>query len=355
MNPFTEPQPSGGVSRRRALLTGAGLTLSGALGVCDASAQDGAPSEAPAAVQAALARFVALAPDTSAALVRTHAWPDADASARLGWRAAHGADRTLFTGSATKTFMVAQFLRATEAAQAPLSAAALCTIDDGVRSPGSPVFGALTGRTAYRNVLEAMIAHSDNTATDAVLAATGPDAVRALIAQAGLATVRIPDSTRKMFSCLAGAPAGTDLGWDGMQRLARDENLGLTPLADILTAPQRMTGSADDMVRWYAGALAGRWFAKADTLREFRRIHAMADALDLVVPAGLAAYGKGGSIDWEGHHALSVPGQMVVGRRAATFCFTLNWRGGADSVQRLPEFTAAVAPVLRATADALGA
>jgi hypothetical protein len=80
-----------------------------------------------------------------------------------------------------------------------------------------------------------------------------------------------------------------------------------------MSAPQRMTGSADDMVRWYAGALAGRWFAQADTLREFRRIHAMADALALVVPAGLAAYGKGGSIDWEGFHALSVPGQMVVG------------------------------------------
>ncbi len=352
MNPLAEPLPGGSVARRRALLAGTGLALSGVLGAWDGSAQ-AAPSEVPAAVQAALARFATLATDTSGALVRTHAWPDASAS--VGWRAAHGADRTLFIGSATKTFMLAQFLRATEAAQAPLSAAAPCAIDDGVRSPGSPVFEALTGRTAYRNVLEAMMTHSDNTATDAVLAAVGPDAVRALIAQAGLASVHIPDSTRKLFSCLAGAPSGTDLGWEGMQRLARGQDMGLTPLTDLMSAPQRMTGSADDMVRWYAGALAGRWFAQADTLREFRRIHAMADALALVVPAGLAAYGKGGSIDWEGFHALSVPGQMVVGRRAATFCFTLNWRGGADSVQRVPEFVAAVAPVLQATADALGA
>ncbi len=340
--------------RRRALCLGALLPLGGALAACGSghAAQPGA--DAPQPVQQALARFAALAPETSGALVRSHAWPDAEAGT-AGWQAAHAPERTLFTGSATKSFMLAEFLRRTEAAQAPLSADAPCVIDDGVRSPSSAVFANLNGHTPYRSVLEAMITHSDNTATDAVLAAVRPDAVRALIAQAGLASVQIPDSTRKLFSCLAGAPSGTDLGWEGMQRLERDEDLGLTPLTDPSTAPQTMIGSAEDMVRWYEGALAGRWFAKADTLREFRRIQAMANALALVMPPGLAAYGKGGSIDWEGFHALCLPGQMVVGRRAVSFCFTLNWRDGLDSVQRLPEFVGHVAPVLQAAADALAA
>src|SRR5690349_16163657 len=70
------------------------------------------------------------------------------------------------------------------------------TIDDAVRSVGGGVFEHLTGTTAARNILEAMIAHSDNTATDIALARVGPDKVRAFIAEAGLTQARIPDSTR---------------------------------------------------------------------------------------------------------------------------------------------------------------
>ena len=53
-----------------------------------------------------------------------------------------------------------------------------------------------------------MIAHSDNTATDIALAKVGPAKVRALIAEAGLTATQIPDSTRRLFSYIAGAPEG---------------------------------------------------------------------------------------------------------------------------------------------------
>lgn len=337
--------------RRRALCLGAtALPLGAALGGCGGSAQ-AAGADAPAAVQAALDRFTALAGDTSA-LLHAHAWPEPGTPA-LDWRAAYAPDRPLFVGSALKTFMLAEFLRATERERAPLALDAACAIHDGVRSPDSLVFRALHGHTPYRSVLEAMITHSDNTATDAVLAAVGADAVRALIARTGLVSVRMPDSTRKLFSNLAGAPSGTDLGWDGMQRLERGDDLGLTPLTDLLTAPQTMVASAADMVHWYVGALAGHWFARPETLREFRRIQVGGVALAMAVPPGVLAYSKGGSIDWEGFHAISLPGQMMPGRRAVSFCFTLNWRGDdSDSVRRLPEFVGAITPVLRATADA---
>ena len=66
-----------------------------------------------------------------------------------------------------------------------------------------------------------MIAHSDNTATDIATEKVGADRVRALIAQAGLRSIRIPDSTRRFLSYILGAPAGVDLGWPGISRLTR--------------------------------------------------------------------------------------------------------------------------------------
>ena len=130
---------------------------------------------------------------------------------------AQNSAQRLFVGSAIKTFILAQCLRALEAGQ--LSEDDQHAIDDAVRSPSSPVFLNLTGTTTLRSVLEAMIAHSDNTATDVALALVGPDRVRDLVRQAGLGSTRVPDSTRRLVSYLAGAEPGTDLGWTQLQRL----------------------------------------------------------------------------------------------------------------------------------------
>src|SRR5688572_21195729 len=47
---------------------------------------------------------------------------------------------------------------------------------------------------------------------------------------------------------------------------------------------QTMASTAQDMVRWYRQALRGTYFKKPETLLEFKRIHAMADAIVHVVP-----------------------------------------------------------------------
>ncbi|HTE37865.1 MAG TPA: serine hydrolase, partial [Reyranella sp.] len=103
------------------------------------------------------------------------------------WTAGVLADQTMFVGSAVKTFMLAEYLRS------DLSETSLVTIDDNIRSISSSIFGdelsggepapdvKLEGKTLARTVLEAMISHSDNTATDAVLRAVGVDNVRDLI------------------------------------------------------------------------------------------------------------------------------------------------------------------------------
>lgn len=247
---------------------------------------------------------------------------------RGAWGGGIAPDRQLFVGSAFKTFVLAAYLRGVEAGA--LSLDEQLAIDDSVRSPGSPVFLHLTGTTPARSVLEAMIAHSDNTATDVAMRKLGVGTVRGLIGEAGLRQTRIPDSTRRLFSWLAGAQAGMDLGWAGMQAMTEGRLAG-RPRAAV-NEGESILSTAAELVAWYRRALAGGFFARPETLTEFKRIQAMADAMPMIAPADTAAYGKGGSIDWDGFHCLCAPGQIVVRGVPATFCFTLNWTGPRDSV-----------------------
>lgn len=298
--------------------------------------------EGGAGVQAAVARFAAL-PSASCLVVADH--PTAP------WQASHLPAARLFVGSAVKTFILAQYLREVEAGR--LTEDQQMRIDDAVRSLSSPVFLNLTGTTPARSVLEAMITHSDNTATDMALAAVGVDKVRALIAEAGLGATQIPNSTRRLFSWLAGAPEGVDLGWEGVQRAIAAPAAGKTRPA--LNDQQTMASTAEDMVRWYRQALRGSYFKKPGTLLEFKRIQSMADAIVHVVPPDTIAYAKGGSIDWAGFHCFSLPGQMIVGRVPVTFSFTINWTGPEDGVAAIfKSYVGAVADVLGEAAKAVG-
>jgi beta-lactamase class A len=247
------------------------------------------------------------------------------------WEVAHAPEARMFVGSAVKTFILAQTLRDVEAGL--LAEDTQWPIDDKVRSPVSPVFENLTGTTQLRNVLEAMISHSDNTATDVALAACGVDKVRALIAQAGLTHTQIPTSTRRMISYFAGAPYGTDLGWDGIKALQKGKSFGTqrAPLNDAET----MASTAREMVKWYQASLSGAYFAKPETLTEYKRILSMADAIPQGVPPDIAAYGKGGSINWNDFHCFAFAGQMIPSRAKVTFYFAINWTGDADGVQSM--------------------
>ncbi len=303
-----------------------------------------------AELDAAINRFVALAPKTTSCLVA------ATPPEGLGWRAGAASEQLLFVGSAVKTYILGQFLLDVESGRNQLSGTRPCTVSDAVRTPGSPVLIGLNGQTQYRTALESMISHSDNIGTDITLAAVGPARVRELVRRMGLNTVRIPDSTRILFSYLAGAESGVDLGWEGMQKLEHNEtiyvdNRPLKPRTDVINDKQSMTSSANDLVNWYQQTLAGKVFAKPTSLVEFKRISAMADAVWMAVPQGLLAYGKGGSLDWENFHALCFAGQMLVGKTPVTFSFTSNWQGDKTSVARTDEFISATSDVLKAAAS----
>ncbi len=238
-------------------------------------------------------------------------------------RQAHRDAAPIFVGSATKTFILGAWLRAVEAGR--LSLTETLAVDDAVRSPASPVLGGLTGTASAQVVLEAMIAHSDNTATDIALHRVGPGTVRALIAERGLSATRIPDSTRIMFSTMGGAPPGTDLGWAATRAIA--ENGPTLPPRPAINEYQTMVSTGRDMVAWYAAVLEGKVFAQPGTLDVFKRIQMMADAMPRLAPPDVIAYGKGGSISWGNFQALALAGRMVAGAVTADFFFAVNWPG----------------------------
>jgi beta-lactamase class A len=303
----------------------------------------GNPAGDTTAIDGALARFAAL-PGSTSYVIEAERTPSP-------WRAEHLPQAPMFVGSAIKTFILATFLREMEAGR--LSEDEQLPIDDDIRSLSSPVFLHLTGTTTARSVLEAMITHSDNTATDVALHRIGVERVRAFITTAGLNGILIPDSTRRLFSYLAGADPGVDLGWQGMQQAMDGKLPG--PARSPINDRQSMICSAATFVGYYQQALQGRYFTKPATLGEFKRIQAMADAIALVVPPDTVAYAKGGSIDWRDFLALCVAGQMLLGRRPVTFCFTLNWTGpDAGVADAMQGFKDSVAGVLAAVATTFG-
>jgi beta-lactamase class A len=320
--------------RRRTLAALAGATLASPGLVARAQSNDGGP-----AVRRAIDRFARL-PGASCLVL-------ADLTAV--WQAGHEPKARRFVGSALKTFILARYLRDVEDGRLTLDKQ--LAVDNGLRTLNSPVFLNLTGTTQAVSVLEAMITHSDNTATDIAMAAVGADRVRALIAEAGLQNTQIADSMRKMFSYLAGLDAGQDAGWPGVQALVDHPPKPRDALNDRMT----MASTAEDMVNWYRRALRPGYFNKPGTLVEFKRIQAMATALSAVVPADTVAYGKGGSIDWINFHCYCLPGAMIVGKARVTFCFTINWSGSDDGVAAIfKEYVSAVANVLQESARAVG-
>lgn len=327
--------------RRRTLIgvTAAALMAGADIAIAPAGRADGAPGGAD--LDRVFARFLRL-PGRKSYLV--HVGNDGATG-----RFAHRPDLFLFTASAFKTFVLAQYLREIEAGR--LSERQELAIDDTVRSPGSPVFNDLSGTTPARVVLEAMITHSDNTATDAAMRQAGADRVRALIAEAGLSSIVIPDSTRIFGSYVVGAPLGVDLGWPGIVEALRHPP---GPLRPLLNRVQSLAGSARDFVSWYEQALSGAFFSKPQTLIEFKRIQAMAEQIVKVVPSDTPAYAKGGEIEnFNGFNVKSFAGQMIVnGETPVTFCFLVNWMSPTnDFVEVEAEFFASAAGILDAVAQ----
>jgi beta-lactamase class A len=115
----------------------------------------------------------------------------------------------IFVASAFKGYVLAARLKALDS---PDVVEHLRTnklaLNESIWSFGSEIFSPpdLSGLVSERTAAEAMIMHSDNTATDMMLLATGPANVRQFIASLGLVHTQIPDSTRILAAYLLGLP-----------------------------------------------------------------------------------------------------------------------------------------------------
>lgn len=115
-------------------------------------------------------------------------------------------DVPLEIGSAFKVFVAAELARQVGAGR--LGLAMQLTVQAVDRVDSSIVVDAIPdgGSIALGEAAEAMIGASDNTATDLVLRAVGPDRVRALLAELGVAAT-IPDSTRSLYESWQAQPS----------------------------------------------------------------------------------------------------------------------------------------------------
>ena len=245
-----------------------------------AAAAAGSAAAAPPVLAAGPTPGVTAAIESFAALPATARCLIDAADPKGGWTAGHDPAPDVHRQRG-QDLILAQYMRDVEAGR--LSESDQRRIDDAVRSPGSPVFLNLTGTTPARSVLEAMIAHSDNTATDVAIAAVGPDA-GPCHDQGGRprhrANSRV-DAPPLLFSGRRPGRQRARLAGDAASQPAAPAGKARPAINDTET----MGSSAEDMVRWYRTCLRAAFFAKPETFVEFKRIQAMADSLALVVPA----------------------------------------------------------------------
>ncbi len=196
-------------------------------------------------------------------------------------------------------------------------------LDENIWSPGSTIFNPpdLSGLVSEQTAMEAMIIHSDNTATDMVLKQAGADAVRSFIASIGLKKTMIPDSTRVFAAYLAGAPNYKTITWDELKQLLQG------PLVHpFLNDVETLASSADDLVSFFSRALRGEFFSHRETRFQFRRILSLGDINYLVpFPLGMSVFGKAGYADIKGEHARSIAGGVYFPNRWVYFSMVLNW------------------------------
>ena len=196
-------------------------------------------------------------------------------------------------------------------------------LDQSVWSPGSDIFNPpdLSGQVSERTAMEAMIIHSDNTATDMVLKQAGPDAVRSFMSSIGLKKSMIPNSTRSFGAYLAGAPNYKTITWEQLISMPSG------PLArPLLNEVETLASSPRDLVSFFSRALQGDFFSHRDTLFQFRRILLLGDINYLVqFPVGMSVFGKAGYADIPGSHARSIAGGVYFPDRWVYFSMVLNW------------------------------
>jgi beta-lactamase class A len=254
----------------------------------------------------------------------------------------------VFVASAFKCYVLAARLKALDAPNiVTLLKSNELTLDDSVWSLGSDMLNPpdLTGLISERTAAEAMIMHSDNTATDMVMKATGVSYIREVIAALGLAHTQIPDSTRSFGAYLFGLPDYKTASFAEVLAAAQNG----TPVANsFLNNVETIASSASDLVSLYSHTLQGDFFANEETLNEYRRILSLADGVFEAVPFGTRGFAKTGYSDFPGFHARSNAGAVTFDGKWIYFASIINWNSPEQTdPQTVTDWTDAIRSALQ--------
>jgi len=267
----------------------------------------------------------------------------------------HNPNAALSCGSAFKAFVLLEFLRMVDNGEAKLDE--LLPVDSTIWSLSSPVLtpwpGAVSGQIDAQTAMDAMISRSDNTATDMLLKRVGVARVRDFLASIG-STGRIPDSTRSFFGYIFGAPDWQTLTWERVLELDASNPEHPNP---VLNDVSTMAVSPRDFVSFYSRALQGEFFNHPQLVPAFRGVLALSEAIPRAMPLGVNPFIKGGSIDFNGDHALCLAGGVFIPpARWVYFGMTLNWTDAeAGTVKEVgPQFGAVVTQIFTQLRDRLG-
>ncbi len=151
----------------------------------------------------------------------------------------------------------------------------------------------MTGTTSATAILAAMIAYSDNTATDIAMKRVGVENVRKFMYEtAGLHSpaVRIPDSTKAFYEYLSEP---------GKHPLINDK--------------ETMVCTTYAFWQFYAQTLyGGYYFENEETRRQFMWFLSMSSAIPLGMPTETVCYMKGGDANnGEGEYAAALAGHVT--------------------------------------------
>jgi len=215
--------------------------------------------------------------------------------------------RSLFCASSFKVFVLAAYLYYAERGDLPNQPSEegyLSPLDAALGEPltvsdhtaGGKVFGyeaGVTGTTSATAILAAMIAYSDNTATDIAMKRVGVANVRKFMYEtAGLRSpdVRIPDSTKAFYEYLSSP---------GHHLINDEETMVCTTAAFRLFYQQTIHDKL--------------YFKNEETRRQFIWFLSMSEAIPLAIPTDTVCYMKGGDANNpdEGEHAAAIAGHVT--------------------------------------------
>jgi hypothetical protein len=244
---------------------------------------------------------------------------------------------SLFCASSFKVFVLAAYLYYAERGKLsnqPPKGDSPSLLDAALAEPltisdhtlGSTAFGDLLGKTTASAILSAMIAYSDNTATDIAMKRVGVENVRKFMYEtAGLhsSAVRIPDSTKKFYDYLS-SPGEHHL-------INNEETMVCTALAFQLFYQQTINRN--------------RYFENEETRRQFMWFLSMSEAIPPGMPTDTVCYMKGGDVTYEGEHAAALAGHVTfpsnptlfgLSMMPVNFAMLYNWTGedNVDSVRQ---------------------